>query len=114
MVWSLSFQTKKCFDVAILLKKQNIQGMNNGKLAMSARPIMQSPQAQCLGAVAIFQRSIENYNLRYTEYVGVGDSSSFQDAEVAKPYGNICIKILSVWDMYKSELVLVVVTLESL
>ena len=40
------------------------------------------------GAVMIFQRSIEKHNLRYTGYIGDGDSSSFSDVVKSKPYGD--------------------------
>ena len=43
---------------------------------------------ESLGALSIFQRSVEKYNLRYLEYIGDGDSSSFQEVENSKPYGN--------------------------
>lgn len=40
------------------------------------------------GAVAMFQRSVALHKLRYTEYVGDGDSSSFPEVVNAKPYGD--------------------------
>ena len=38
------------------------------------------------GAVQIFMRSIEKYNLMYTEYLGDGDTSSFKEVVKEDPY----------------------------
>ena len=46
-----------------------------------------SSSMESCGALNIFQRSVERYNLRYEYYLGDGDSSSFQSVEDAKPYG---------------------------
>ena len=43
---------------------------------------------ESLGAISIFQRSIDKHNLRYLDYIGDGDSSSFQEVENSKPYGS--------------------------
>ena len=43
------------------------------------------------GAVRLFHRSIENPGLRYTEYLGDGDTSSFNRVKESKPYGAQCI-----------------------
>ena len=40
------------------------------------------------GAVAIFNRSVQKHGLRYIQYVGDGDTSSFKDVKDSKPYGN--------------------------
>ena len=39
------------------------------------------------GAIEIFQRSINNHKLRYNNYIGDGDSSSFNKVVQSKPYG---------------------------
>ena len=47
------------------------------------------------GAINIFHRSVKKYNLRYTKYLGDGDSSSFSKIVESKPYGqDIVIKKL--------------------
>lgn len=39
------------------------------------------------GAKTIFQRSVPRYNVRYTEYLGDGDSGAFKSVFDSKPYG---------------------------
>eukprot|EP00794_Sanderia_malayensis_P002926 gene2926-3380_t len=39
------------------------------------------------GAVMMFKRSIEKHQLRYTSYIGDGDSSSYGDVASSQPYG---------------------------
>ena len=39
------------------------------------------------GAVAIFGRSIETRGLRYTDYLGDGDTSAYNKVRDSKPYG---------------------------
>ena len=41
-----------------------------------------------VGAIRIFHRSVEKHNLKYVEYLGDGDSSSFTSVKVSKPYGD--------------------------
>ena len=41
------------------------------------------------GAKAIFHRSVDNYGLRYTEYIGDGDTGSYPAVVESKPYGDI-------------------------
>lgn len=40
------------------------------------------------GVMAIYNRSVKNNRLRYTTYLGDGDSKSFKDVRDAKPYGD--------------------------
>lgn len=40
-------------------------------------------------AVDIFARSEEQYNLRYSRYIGDGDTNSFKSVSDAKPYGDL-------------------------
>ena len=40
------------------------------------------------GACTLFQRSVENDKLRYTSYIGDGDTSSFSDVQKLQPYEN--------------------------
>ena len=39
------------------------------------------------GALELFGRSVDKYNLRYNPFVGDGDSSAFRTVTKAKPYG---------------------------
>ena len=43
------------------------------------------------GAIEIFQQSINNHKLRYNNYIGDGDSSSFNKVVQSKPYGETFI-----------------------
>ena len=51
----------------------------------------------------IFQQSINNHKLRYKNYIGDGDSSSFNKAVQSKPYGEIFIinNLEFVWHIQK-------------
>ena len=46
-----------------------------------------SSSMESAGAINIFHRSVAKYNLRYTKYLGDGDSSSFSKIVESKPYG---------------------------
>ena len=46
------------------------------------------------GAIAIFQRSVDKYNLRYTQYLGDGDTGSYSKVCDARPYDAIIPKKL--------------------
>ena len=47
-----------------------------------------SSSMESAGAIQIFKRSVERFNLRYTKYLGDGDSASFSNVQEAKPYGD--------------------------
>lgn len=40
-----------------------------------------------VGAVRIFQRSEQKHNLKYTQYLGDGDSAAYKKVAAAQPYG---------------------------
>ena len=40
------------------------------------------------GAIQIFSSSVAQYNLRYSKYLGDGDTESFRKVVDAKPYGD--------------------------
>jgi hypothetical protein len=40
------------------------------------------------GILKLFQRSVQNYDVWYTKYLGDGDSRGFLKATEAKPYGD--------------------------
>lgn len=55
------------------------------------------------GALLMFQRSEEKHNLRYTEYLGDGDSKAFATIVENEVYGpNTTISKLECMDTYKS------------
>ena len=41
---------------------------------------------EAVGALAMYQRSIEKHRLIYSEYLGDGDTSSFKEIVDADPY----------------------------
>ena len=43
---------------------------------------------EAAGAVIIFQRSLNKNTLRYVSYIGDGDTSSFNEVNNSKPYGD--------------------------
>ena len=40
------------------------------------------------GEVTIFKRSLDKNNLRYVSYIGDGDTSSYNEVNNSKPYGD--------------------------
>ena len=53
-----------------------------------------SGSMEAAGAVKMFGRSVERNNLKYTHYIGDGDTSSFREAQASKPYGDIAVEKL--------------------
>lgn len=45
------------------------------------------------GAIQIFSSSIDQYNLRYSQYLGDGDTGSFNKVVDAKPYGDSLVPV---------------------
>ena len=68
----MSFHSEEC-----LINHQDSAG------AMEAKGIV-----ECLGS------SLDKYNLRYTEYLGDGDTKSYYDIVNSKPYDDIPVKKL--------------------
>ena len=46
------------------------------------------------GAITMFKRSVDSYKLRYTGYIGDGDTKAHQSVVNAKPYGDVEIQKL--------------------
>ena len=46
------------------------------------------------GAITMFKRSANSYNLRYKGYIGDGDTKAHQSVVKAKPYGDVVIEKL--------------------
>ena len=46
-----------------------------------------SSSMESAGAIQIFKRSVDKFNLQYTKYLGGGDSSSFSAVNQSHPYG---------------------------
>ena len=45
-------------------------------------------------AKEVFSRSAELYNLRYTSFIGDGDTNNFKNVFVSKPYGDVTVQKL--------------------
>ena len=88
----LDFQvmSKKCKGCEVWSKRTNHPKYEEWKAAhiCKVNHKKSSGAMEGAGAVAIFKRSIDLHSLRYTEYVGDGDSSSFPEVVDAKPYGD--------------------------
>ena len=90
----------KCNDYDILTKTCRACAIWEGKGKTSEKYVEWQANHTCLmnhtgssssmescGALNIFHRSVERYNLKYEYYLENGDSSSFHSVEEAKPYG---------------------------
>ena len=80
--------TKSCRTCTIWKNKQADPGYANWKSShdclINHKGFSTSMESE--GAVKIFNRSIDKYNLRYVNYIGDGDSSSFSKVVDSNPY----------------------------
>ena len=63
-------------------------------MASHDRPINHSGSASAMeqsGVLTCFKRSIDDYKVRYTSYIGDADSSSFSRLSKADPYEGVSI-----------------------
>ncbi|GFU91761.1 uncharacterized protein TNCV_3994631 [Trichonephila clavipes] len=59
---------------------------------------------ETVGMVRIFQRSLSHRSVRYTSYIGDGDSKTFSSITASNPYGeDITVSKLNVLDMFKKN-----------
>ncbi len=101
IVTSILVETGKCVDFEVLSnickgcshwekkdkeseeyiawKANHVCNSNHNGSASAMEPV---------GAVSIFEHSIDKHGLRYTNYLGDGDSSSYKNVCEAKPYGD--------------------------
>ncbi len=47
-----------------------------------------SPAMECVGALTLWNRSVESYHLRYTEVISDGDSKTIAVLKESEPYGS--------------------------
>lgn len=82
--------SKNCFGCKMWHKKKNSQGYNDWKAnhVCQANHIGSSGSMEAAGAKEIFHRSVDRNLLRYTEYIGDGDTSSFSVVSESKPYAD--------------------------
>lgn len=116
MVTSLSLVTGKVIDIEIMSKEcrgcvnwKGKQGTNEfdewweGHQHLCGANFTGSSAAMdSAGVLAIFQRSIEKYSLRYTEFLGDGDSKAFALLTEESVYGdNVIAKLECVGHVQK-------------
>jgi len=53
--------------------------------------VQSSGAMETVSAISFFAESIPKYNLRYTHFIGDGDTNSYQKVTESKPYGDDCI-----------------------
>eukprot|EP00794_Sanderia_malayensis_P002423 gene2423-2792_t len=99
VVTLISRENGKCLDYTIMSKKckscqfWKTRTNDPGYAAWYAHHACQSNHnrsagaMESAGAVMMFRRSIEKHQLRYTSYIGDGDSSSYGDVASSQPYG---------------------------
>ena len=77
-------------------RKKNYPGYNDWLLnhVCSTNHEGSSGAMEAAGAKVIFHRSVKRNSLRYTEYLGDGDTSSYLEVNLSKPYGHIDIRKL--------------------
>ena len=100
IVTAISSDSKKCLDYEVMSKIckacekwRSLRGTDkyeNWK-ATHKCPVNHhgsSGAMEAAGAVRIFKRSVPQHNLRFTGYIGDGDSNSFSSVVAAAPYGS--------------------------
>ena len=102
VVTALSVDTGKCLDVETLAnackgctlwedkKDKTPEEYNKWKLTHKCRlnHTGSAGSMESIGSVRVFDRSVEKRNLKYSEYLGDGDSSAFKKVIDSKPYGD--------------------------
>ena len=100
VVTLVSRENGKCLDFSILSKKckgcqywskrKSHPGYNSWLANHDCQINHQksSGAMESAGAITMFADSIKKHNLRYTSYIGDGDSSSFKLVQESKPYGD--------------------------
>lgn len=103
VVTAISLLTGKALDVEIMSKEcRECMGWRDRQGTAEFHEWWESHQAHChanfigssgsmdaSGILAIFQRSIENYSLRYVDFLGDGDSKSHNLLVSESVYGNV-------------------------
>lgn len=99
VVTAISIDTGKCIDTEVLSnickgcqhwqKRKGTQEYESWRLTHSckANHTGSAGAMEAVGAVRIFSRSQDMRQLRYTQYLGDGDSASFKKVLDSKPYG---------------------------
>ena len=84
-----SVMTKYCKGCAVWERREGMDDYEMWKATHSCSINHKSSAGamEAAGAIEIFGRSIEKNKLRYTNYLGDGDSASYLKVEKTKPYG---------------------------
>lgn len=88
IVTCTSVDTGKVMDIEVLSKFCSCDDKESHKANCTANYQGSSGGMEAAGALAIFHRSVNKYNVRFTEYLGDGDTNSFKTIEESKPYGD--------------------------
>lgn len=91
VVTATSFDTGKVIDVSVMYKCCSCPNrLRKEHLELStANYYGGSVGMEVQGALDIFRNSLTTYNVRYTKYLGDGDSKGYQAVQELKPYGEI-------------------------
>ncbi|GFW95592.1 uncharacterized protein TNCV_2857581 [Trichonephila clavipes] len=91
LVTVTSVDTGKVIDVEVFFKTLYLSEQNRSIFKI-VREIFEgySGKMEVAGALSIFQRSQSLYNVRYTKYLGDGDSKAFTSIVENKVYGDHC------------------------
>ena len=87
--------SKFCRSCAIWVKRQGTKQYENWKAnhQCDLNHVHSSGAMESAGALSIFNSSLEKYNLRYSHYIGDGDTEAFKKVCDAKPYGDSLIPV---------------------
>lgn len=88
IVSTTSVYTGKILDIQVLTKHCRCKSKDNHDEMCTANYQGVSGGMEVAGAISIYQRSEEKYNVRYLEYLGDGDSKAFSKVNELKVYGN--------------------------
>ena len=95
-VIDVEVMTKTCRACTIWNSKKNDAGYAKWK-ANHECPINHAGSSSSMeseGAVQMFMRSVEKYNVRYINYIGDGDSSAFAKVIESNPYPDLTVNKL--------------------
>ena len=94
LVSAASMDSGKIIDIAVMSKHCKCKNKKHGENC-PANFSGTSGSMEVSGAEKIFARSVDQYGVRYVNYLGDGDSKAFMRVVQNKPYGdNIEIKKL--------------------
>ena len=95
-VLDIDVKSKVCKKCEHWSKKDpNSEGYQNWKKTHAKECTMthegSSGSMESAIGVDLFGRSLDSHNLRYTRFIGDGDTNSFKRVSESKPYGDACV-----------------------